>query len=293
MQMRELSVLHLMTVQRKSFRYTKKKRKKEKITLKENQKKRSEEISLSYYTNNLDDLELINNVKRVYLEIPPNDSINFMVNFLKKAAETAYAKDYELIWKWPDIAHDDLIKSLSKVRGILNKMSYRLKIMSNDFKGDYGPYSMNITNTESIKSMKNYELVTLSPELRKKDYEDIINNCEDSSKIELLVQGSVELMKSRYGLKENINNAELTDWKNNHYPIKYSLSGEELIIFNGEDLSLIDEIRYLAEIGYVNFSIDGRYKDKDYIKLIDLYKDALNGKNINKEILGDITKGNY
>ena len=267
--------------------------KKEKITFKQNPQNRSEEISLSYYTNNLDDLELIDGVKRVYLEIPPNDSINFMVNFLKKAVEITYAKDYELIWKWPDIAHDDLIKSLNKVRGILNKMGYPLKVMSNDFKGDYGPYSMNITNTESINSLKNYTLLTISPELRKNDYEDIIKNCKDNAKIELLVQGSVELMKTRYGFKENINDAALIDNKNNQYPIKYSLSGEELIIFNSEDLSLIDEINHLTSIGYVNFSIDGRYKNKDYIKVIDLYNDILKGNKINKEILRKSTKGNY
>lgn len=263
--------------------------KKEKINLRQIEMKRSDEISLSYYTNNLDDLKEIADVKRVYLEIPPNDSINFMVNFLKQSIETAFNKDYELIWKWPDIAHDNLVKSLTKVKGILNKLNYPIKIMSNDFKGEYGPYSMNIANTESINSLKGYKIITISPELRKRDYEDIIKNCEDNSKIEILVQGPLELMKTRYGFKENIKNASLND----EYPIRPSLSGEELIIFNNEDLSLIDEIGYLKSIGYVNFSIDGRYKNKDYIKMIDLYNDALNGNAKNKGIIKNFTKGNY
>ncbi len=263
--------------------------KKEKINLRQIEMKRSDEISLSYYTNNLDDLKEIADVKRVYLEIPPNDSINFMVNFLKQSIETAFNKDYELIWKWPDIAHDNLVKSLTKVKGILNKLNYPIKIMSNDFKGEYGPYSMNIANTESINYLKDYKIITISPELRKRDYEDIIKNCEDNSKIEILVQGPLELMKTRYGFKENIKNASLND----EYPIRPSLSGEELIIFNNEDLSLIDEIGYLKSIGYVNFSIDGRYKNKDYIKMIDLYNDALNGNAKNKGIIKNFTKGNY
>lgn len=263
--------------------------KKEKINLRQIEIKRSDEISLSYYTNNLDDLKEIADVKRVYLEIPPNDSINFMVNFLKQSIETAFNKDYELIWKWPDIAHDNLVKSLTKVKGILNKLNYPIKIMSNDFKGEYGPYSMNIANTESINSLKDYKIITISPELRKRDYEDIIKNCEDNSKIEILVQGPLELMKTRYGFKENIKNASLND----EYPIRPSLSCEELIIFNNEDLSLIDEIGYLKSIGYVNFSIDGRYKNKDYIKMIDLYNDALNGNAKNKGIIKNFTKGNY
>ena len=124
-------------------------------------------------------------------------------------------------------------------------------------------------------------------------FEEIIKNCEDNRKIELLVQGPIELMKTRYGFKENIGNASLIDNGNNQYPIKYSLSGEELIIFNSEDLSLVDEIEYLASIGYVNFSIDGRYKNKDYIRMIDLYKDVLNGNKTNKKIFRNSTKGNY
>lgn len=252
--------------------------KKEKIKLEKQELKRSAEINLSYYTNNLDDLNELNDVKRVYLEIPSTDSINFMVNFLKEAFEISYNKEYELIWKWPDIAHDDLVKSLNKVRGILNKMHLNLKIMSNDFNGQYGPYSMNITNTETINSLKNYEIVTLSPELTKKDYGDILSNCSDNGKIEILVQGSVELMKTRYGFKENIENACLADKKDNFYPIHKSLSGEELIIFNSEELSLINEINELKSFGCVNFSIDGRYKDKDYKKIIDIYKSALNGE---------------
>lgn len=249
--------------------------KKEKIKIEGEESIMSNEINFSYYTNNLDDLKELNNVKRVYLEIPSTDSINFMVNFLKEAYELSYGKEYELIWKWPDIAHDNLVKSLNKVRGILNKMHLNLKIMSNAFNGQYAPYSMNITNTESINSLKNYEIITLSPELSRKDYKNILNNCKDNSKIEILVQGSIELMKTRYGFKENIENASLIDKKGNIYPIHKSLSGEELIIFNSEELSLINEINDLKSFGCINFSIDGRYKDKNYKNMVNIYKSAL------------------
>lgn len=267
--------------------------KKEKIRLTENKHEIIDKTSLSYYTNNLNDLKLISCVERVYLEIPENKGINFMVNFLKEALEISSKKDYMVIWKWPDIAHDNLIKTLNKVKGILNKMNYPIEVMSNDFNGEYGPYSLNVSNTESVNSLNDYKMITLSPELRKKDYADIIKNCEDNSKIELLVQGSVELMKTRYGFDENIDNAILVDEKNNRYPIHKSLSGEELIIFNSKDLSLIDEIPYLKSIGYVNFSIDGRWKNKDYIQMIDLYKEALSGNIENRRILKNSTKGNY
>ncbi len=169
---------------------------------------KTDQYSLSYYTNNLTDLDKINNVKRVYLEIPPEDpsvinqsreeyNINYMVSYLQKAIDISRNRDYELIWKWPDIAHDNLIKVLGKVRGILNKLHYPIEIMSPDFTGQYGPYSMNVTNTQTIKSLENYKIITLSPELKKEDLKNILDNCSDNSKLEIIVQGSVELMKSR------------------------------------------------------------------------------------------------
>ncbi len=258
------------------------------------EKIRENKVSLSYYTNNLEDLKEIENVERVYIEIPPTNSINFMVNFLKESIKISYSKDYELIWKWPDICHDNLVKSLNKVRGILNKMNLKIEIMTNNFNGKYGPYSMNIANTEALNSLKNYKIVTLSPELREKDYMDILNTCEDNSKIEILVQGSVELMKTRYGFKND--EKYLLDSDNRKYPIYKNLSEEEMIIFNCEELSLIDKVEKLKNKGCINFSIDGRYKNKEYIDIINIYKDALNGIIKNKELLKlspNNTKGNY
>lgn len=257
--------------------------------------------SISFYTNNLNHLKHLENVKRVYLEIPPeNDSLdiqskpnynlNYMINFIKKAVEISQDKDYELIWKWPDITHDSLIKVLNKVRGILTKMHYSIPIMTNNFNGEYGPYSMNITNTESIDSLKDYKILTISLELRKADYEDIIKYSKNPQKLELLVQGSVELMKTRYSLlnrkelKKDYEN-HLVDWKGNEFEIHKSLSQEELIIFSDSELSLLDEIDYLKELGYSNFSIDGRYKNDDYHKMTDIYNQAINGEINKKELL--------
>ena len=284
-----------------------------KITLKhEKSEIAKENPSISFYTNNLNHLRIIENVKRVYLEIPPeNDTLdiasktdynlNYMISFLKEAYEISHGKDYELIWKWPDIAHDKLIKVFNKVRGILNKMHCNIPIMNNCFTGEYGPYSLNITNNESINSLKNYKLLTISPELRKKDYEEIIAHCENPNKIEMLVQGPVELMKTRYPilynreLKKEYKNC-LIDSNNNKHPIHKSISQEELTIFSDRELSLISEITHLKEIGFCNFAIDGRYKDDCYCKMVDIYHATLNG-NICKEELLKISPenmtGNY
>ena len=256
-------------------------------------------VNFSFYTNNLNHLKNITGVKRVYLEIPPADdelllkdenyNLNYMISFIKKASEISYGKDYELIWKWPDIAHDKLIRALNKVRGILNRMNCSLPVMSPNFNSEYGPYSMNVTNSSTINSLEGYRIVTISPELRKQDYEDIIRHAPNPDKLEILVQGSVELMKTRYQLlygnetKRDYENY-LIDAKNNRYPVHKSISGEELVIFDGSELSLIGEINHLKNFGYSNFSIDGRYKSDDYHKMIGIYKEALNG-NVSKNEL--------
>ena len=130
---------------------------------------------------------------------------------------------------------------------------------------------------------------------------NIIKYCKCRDKIEMLVQGSVEVMKTRYPLlyrnelNRNYQNY-LIDTNNNKHSIHKSISGEELTIFSDSELCLINEIKHLNDIGYSNFSIDGRYKDDSYIKMIDIYKNALNG-NINEKELKKIssknTIGNY
>ena len=288
------------------------KHKAKRITLKQHENELGEtEPSFSFYTNNLNHLKDLKGVKRVYLEIPPKDdslalseehyNLNYMINFLKEAYEISYGKDWQLVWKWPDITHDKLIRALNKVRGILNRMHYNIPIMSGSFNAEYGPYSMNVANSETVNSLESYRIVTVSPELRRGDYENLIRNCENPEKLELLVQGSVELMKIRhpilYGneLKGNYENC-LIDSKGNRYPIHKSISNEELIIFNGDELSLLGEMNRLKDLGFTNFSIDGRFRNDKYCKIIDIYKSALNGDINEKELLKfsfKNTMGNY
>lgn len=266
-------------------------------------KKINKNCSISYYTNKLEDLEKIKNVERVYLEIPPEynkkDSrinISYIVKFIEKALEISKDKNYKLIWKWPDIAHDNLLNSLNKAKGILKKLNYEIEIMSPNYNCEYGPYSLNITNSATVNSLKNYKIVTLSPELSKEDLANIMENCQENSKVEILVQGSVELMKSRNNIFKQNKNLKLIDSKNNKYPIYNNLSNEEIIIFNSHDLSLLEEISYLKSINLVNFSIDGRWRDDNYLKMIEIYYNAINDE-INKEELLKIssknTKGNF
>ena len=265
------------------------KRELNRIKLNKNYQSGDGSFSISLCTNNLEHLKNIKGVERVYLEIPPKDNglileeeqynLNYMITFLKKAIMISKDNDYELIWKWPSITHDKLIHSLNRVKGILAKMNIEIPIMSNNFNADYAFYDINVCNSKALSSLENYKKVILSPEMSIKDFKDLMRNAECPEKAEIMVYGSVEVIKSRYQLLYNEKNKKygnyLTDYKNNRYLVKKSISNEELVIFSEKELSLLDEVSNLRSIGYSNFMIDARFKGDDYIKIVDVLKDTL------------------
>lgn len=82
--------------------------------------------------------------------------------------------------------------------------------------------------------------------------------------------------KESKNLKNSTGDIFLIDKKNSRYPIHKSLSNEELIISNSEDISLLKDIEYLKSIGLVNFAIDGRWRNENYLNKIREYNAAIN-----------------
>ncbi|WP_297979714.1 U32 family peptidase [uncultured Methanobrevibacter sp.] len=223
---------------------------------------------LSIFINDLEILKALGKSKnsklfnRAYLEIPskngimevserkinynPNNSkeldISYCVNFLKNAIEISQNKDYELVWKLPDIEHKQSKESIVKILGILKKMDLSINIMSSLIGFDdslkdkfgvkiYGNYPLNVFNMESVMELDNYTSLHISPELYKKNIEKLMmdykkvsrENLAESPKdasvdnegenekiqlpeLEILVQGNIELMISR---KELISKKQL------------------------------------------------------------------------------------
>ena len=298
--------------------------------------------SLAIYLNNLDTLKSLNEknnlYNRVYIEIPPKNKyssfksredkeklnkidISYIVNFIKEAIAISKDQSYELIWKWPDIAHQNMIDDFTKALAILKKLNMGINVMSgllgiaNHLKEKfeievYGSYPLNSYNNMSILKLNEYKLFTLSPELSNKEISNIIKEYlkskddvyNDTKKsistskiqvipdIEILVHGNIELMVSKNDLiskklLENIDNTlksenceinefdsefylVLKDSKNNEFPIKKDLNGNDRILLNSENICLINDIYYLKSIGFENFAIDGRWESIEYIKNI-------------------------
>ena len=316
----------------------------------------SKDNNLSLYINSLEILKELNKgnesiYNRIYLEIPSNKdfeefnqdiienkslqghelNISYCVNFLKEAIEISQNQDYELIWKLPDIAHKQSKESIMKIMGILKKMNLDIDIMVSSIGLDdslkdkfnvklYGNYPLNVFNIESVLELDNYETISISPELYKKNIKDLMEDYyielhkgKELPELELLVHGNIEsmitrkelvskkqlkliskynkkqMMKSNHDYYNNFyidsNEYYLKNRKDMYYPIRTSLNEDTIILLNCEELCLIDNIDYLKSIGISSFSIDARWKSADYIKDIGkTYKDIIDGKtdNINE-----------
>ena len=316
------------------------------------QDKTDNDHNLSAYANSLEILKGLNKEKesvfdRIYLEIPPNKdfeeisheiienkylqehelNISYCVNFLKEAIEISKDQNYKLIWKLPDIAHKQSKESIIKIMGILKKMNLHIDIMTSLIGLDdslkdkfdvelYGNYPINAYNIETVLELKNYNALSISPEIYKKNIKDLMEDyykelskgSTDIPQLELLVHGNIESMITRKELvsrkqlkliskynqkqrklnknfKENdyyidSNEYYLKNRRDQYYPIKTNLNEDHIIILNCEELCLIDEISYLKSIGISNFSIDARWKSLDYINDIGkVYKGIIDGEN--------------
>ncbi|MDO5849793.1 MAG: U32 family peptidase [Methanobacteriaceae archaeon] len=346
----------------------------EKLSKKDNNTNNSKDINctseknLAIYINDLDLLEYLSNnnslkdgsaiYDRIYLEIPSDKkfedivkdnlenynplkskkiNVSYCVNFLKKAILLSKNKNYELIWKWPDICHKDTKEALIQILGIINKMDLNIDVMTSligmesELKDKfnvkvYGNYPLNVFNIETVQELNKFESLSVSPELYKGNISKLLEDynklkCENKGlpELELLVQGNIESMISRKDIiskkqlkliernknkdKNNENHFYLKNRKNQYYEIKTNINDDNLIILNSEELSLIDEIKYLKSYALSQFVIDGRWKDIDYIKEIGIiYKQVIkNDENIDislyqdviKKYSNNITKGNF
>lgn len=286
--------------------------------------------NLNVYLNNLTVLENLkeNIFDNVYFDIPTKNNklidehksldISYCVNIIKDATRICAEKNCNFIWMWPSIVHDELFEDLIKVCGILSKVSTVPSIMISNlgigeylkdkFKIEvYGAYPLNISNSESVKKLNNFKLLTVSPELGKKDFKNIFRTYEeDFPVLELLIHGNIESLISRKNIlphdiknslkkldnpNNEINNVYLNDKNKNKYSLYRPLNEEGVMMLNYQDLCLINEVDFLKEIGVSNFSIDARWKNIDYVNNIgEIYKDVIDNGNVSKNILNNIKK---
>ncbi|MCQ2976877.1 MAG: DUF3656 domain-containing protein [archaeon] len=205
------------------------------------------------------------------------------------------------------------IEIMTSLPGISDSLNNKFKLEV------YGNYPLNVFNIETVIELNKFKRLSISPELYKgnikkllTDYYTIKHNLKDNEEInlpelELLVHGNIESMISRKEIiskkqlklieksinkntkkksnynKDN-NNYLLKSRKDQYYPIKTNIIEDNIIILNSEDFCLIDEITYLVENGLKSFSIDCRWKSKEYIREVGkTYKKIINSNQVNIE----------
>lgn len=151
--------------------------------------------NLNIYINNLENLKFISgsDVKynNVYLELPfygEKFNQDNIIDFIKEAIETS--QNFNLVWKWPDITSDNLLKVLKSSLNSLIKDNIVIDIMVGslgifeyldnirkekklDF-NIYGSSKFNIWNYNSFNELGNFKQITLSTEISKKEIETLI-----------------------------------------------------------------------------------------------------------------------
>ncbi|MEA4958068.1 hypothetical protein SDC9_21180 [bioreactor metagenome] len=248
---------------------------------------------------------------RVYFEVPVKSNfsgikpidISYYVMFLKEAFNISKNQNYELVWKWPDIVHSNTREGLIKILGILKKLNIKINVMTsllginNYLKNNYninvyGSYPLNIFNSVTASNFKDFDLLTISPELSMEDLEFFMNkyNYKDpvleviiKGKIEALVTRKPVITKKHYNyiknikinanvkktennsIEDNLENIDLylNDYKDNFYPLKNVEDG--YLILDSKDVSLENKIPNFLSMGIKTFSIDARWKNEDYL----------------------------
>lgn len=304
-------------------------------------------VELGGYLDSIDSLRgaLEGGLKRAYFE--PEIEINGPIrcNFknrgltkkekkqitiqLKNAIKLCTEYDAQLIWKWPQITHDNLIRDYHEILVSCPEIE---EIMVDGLGAGESLKSVpsikiscsagfNVWNNKTaINLSKLYYKITASLELSKNDLKALITKSralDVDNQFEVVVQGNLDTLISQDCLLKIVNERSINDedefWgledeKKHIFPIKIDLSGNTHVM-NSVEICLIDHVIELIEIGANGLILDMRNKGygyskeissiyTEYLRVIKLGNDEKKIVNklksrIKKISTGGITTGNY
>lgn len=300
---------------------------------------------LGAYIDSIESLKgaLEGGVKRIYFEPAMGNNLwNCNLNFkfsddiknkisskLKYAKELCQEFNAQLIWKWPQITHDNLIQILIQILdstpGINEIMvdGQGAGVALDSIEGVSLSCSggFNVWNRESLCALsEKYGRITASPELSRNDLKNLVGGSGvhgDENPIDVIVQGNLDAIISRDCLLRIVgndfsdNNPEfwgIKDETNHVFPVKIDLNGNTHVL-NSVELCLLDHVQELVDMGVGGLVIDMRTKGYEYSKEMgSVYSSHLNHvlagdlsnkllKKIKSQIknisTGGITTGNY
>jgi len=229
----------------------------------------------------------------------------------------------ELVWKWPRIVRrrflDFAAPLLNRapveevmVEGVGLAEAVRAEVPEMRISGSFG---LNVWNGLAVEALApSFQRLTLSPEISYREMEELLvrsRSIQSRPDLEVLVQGNVEamvaencLISSALGCDVVARGGEafwgIEDETGRIFPVRRD--GEcRTHVFNAVELSLIDEVSKIADLGVESIAIDARGRTAKYAqKMVEIYNQALEGgdlEGLKREVrnisLGGITKGAF
>jgi putative protease len=251
---------------------------------------------------------------------PKKSSPDELCETLRRADEICKSGGDELVWKWPRIARRsflDFAKPLLKmvdlkevmVEGVGLAEMVKAEVPEMMVSGSVG---LNVWNGLAVETLAPpFNRLTLSPELSYQEMEELLAAVPNRPDLEVLVQGNVEAMVAENCLLSSalgcdvVARAEKAFWgiedgTGRIFPVRKD--GEcRTHVYNAVELSLIDEVQNIVNLGIESIAIDARGRTAGYAKkMAEIYGEALEGEDLDRlkrearEIsLGGITKGAF
>ena len=265
-------------------------------------------MDIAIYTSNLETIKgaLNGGCKKIYFEpslwehfkrkhtcevIDWETHCEYLQELLMDAQKLCTAENATLIWKWPEINHDDSLRHLSQLvkplleekideimignmgtYNIINRLNVPVKIV--------GSAALNIWNYRTVfEYSRKINRLTLSNELSRLELKSITSHARNYA-LELVVQGNLESMISEDCLinqeNKNLNPTWGIEDKNRIFPLIIDDEARTHIM-NSVELCLIDHIPDLYGMGFQNLSIDARHKTREYARvMVSCYSEGLN-----------------
>jgi putative protease len=257
---------------------------------------------LAIYVDSIDALTVAVSFKcdRIYFE----PKINFkedskeITEIIKQAILICSKnKRSQFIWKLPFISEMENLEMI--IDSIHNLIKFGLKEIMIDcitsifkqFKSSLkisGSYGLNVFNNYTVSQLSSmFDTLTLSSELSIYDIKNLMSKLDYKTdkicNLELVVQGNLEVMISKdsffskycKNLTQNRNFLGLKDSKGKIFPI-YEDSESKIHIFNAVELSLINYMPDLFDVGLSAIVIDARNHTDLYVeKIVKMYQDAM------------------
>jgi putative protease len=272
--------------------------------------------------------------RRVYFEpvvaiaggrrcMPEETGADAHLETLALAKEICYAGGADLVWKWPQVARRrylDLALPLlrrAEVEEVMVEgvgLAEAVVAVAPEVRVS-GSSGLNLWNSLAVEALSaRFSRLALSPELSAPEVEDLVARSRlipNRPDLEVLVQGNVEAMVAEDCLLSSFLGCEtvassgddfwgIEDGTGRVFPVRRD--GEcRTHVYNAVELSLVDQVPALADLGISSIAIDARGKSRDYARrMAEIYGEAVDGGDLSrlkgeaKEIsLGGTTGGAF